>query len=52
MTALLADVFDFTMFATVIEMLRKCCTSLTFSKLLVILCALYDAKISRERERK
>ena len=41
MMALLANVFDFSMFATVMAMLHKCCTLLTISNLLVTLCALY-----------
>ena len=52
MTALLENVFDFSMIATVMVMLHKCCKLPTFSNLLVTLCALYDAKISREKERK
>jgi len=52
MTALLANVFDFSIFATVMVTLYKCCTLFTFSNLLFTLCALYDAKINREKGRK
>jgi len=52
MAALIANVFNFSIFATVMVTLYKGCTLFTFSNLLFTLCVLYDVKINRENGRK